>query len=66
MEEETLKKIKEQDEKLEKIYQSVEKTRKYFLWTFIVTIVVIILPLLGVLFLIPKILGMYSDVLNVF
>ena len=46
MEEEILKKIEAQDKKLEEIYNSVEKMRKYFLWTLIVTIAVIILPLI--------------------
>lgn len=57
MEEEILKKIKEQDKKLEEIYQSIEKTRKYFLWTLIVTAIMIILPLFGLIFAIPTFLN---------
>lgn len=53
MEEELLKKIETQDEKLEAIYQSVEKTRKYFFWTLIITVVMVILPLIGLFFAIP-------------
>jgi len=44
--EEVLKKIEEQNAKIDSIYASVEKTRKYFLWTFIITIVLVLLPLL--------------------
>ncbi len=54
MEEEILKKIEAQDKKLEEIYNSIEKMRKYFLWTLIVTVVVIILPLIGILLVIPR------------
>lgn len=53
MEPDLLKKIEEQDHKLEAIYRSVEKTRKYFLWTLIVTLIMVFLPLLGIIFIIP-------------
>lgn len=60
MEEEILKKIEAQDKKLKEIYNSIEKMRKYFLWTLIITIAVIILPLIGILVLIPKFLSTLS------
>ncbi len=43
---------------LEKIYKSVEKTRKYFLWTLIITLVTVVLPLIGLAFLLPKYMSM--------
>jgi len=52
-----LKKIEEQSQKLEAIYQSVEKTRKYFLWTLIITIATIVLPLIALVLVIPWFLG---------
>ena len=55
-----LQKLEEQEKKLETIYRSVEKTRKYFLWMLIITVVVFVLPLLGLLFLIPKVLSLYA------
>jgi len=64
MEEEILKKIEMQDKKLEEIYRSVEKTRKYFLWTLIVTLALFILPLIGLLLIIPKFLSIYTNSLN--
>ena len=64
MEEEILKKIEMQDKKLEEIYHSVEKMRKYFLWTLIVTLVLFILPLIGLLLVIPKFLSIYTNSLN--
>ncbi len=39
--------------KIDAIYVSVEKTRKYFLWTMIVTLVLFVLPLIGLVFAIP-------------
>lgn len=60
MDEEILKKIQEQDEKLDKIFRSVEKTRKYFLWTIIITVVTFVLPLIIFLVFIPQILKVYS------
>lgn len=59
MEEEVRKRLDVQDELLEKIYISTEKTRKYFLWTLIISLVVFILPLLGLLFVIPTFLNTY-------
>ena len=53
MDDEILKKLEEHDKKLEEIYRSVEKMRKYFLWALIITIGTIILPLIGLIFVIP-------------
>ncbi len=58
--EEILKRIEEQGKKLEEIRQSVEKMRKFFLWTLIITAVVIILPLIGLIFVIPQFLDLYT------
>ena len=60
MEEDILKKIEEQDKKLEAIYRSVEKMRKYFLWTLIITVIMIILPLIGLAFALPLYLKAYN------
>lgn len=53
MENEILEKIQEQDAKLDEIFKSVEKTRRYFLWTLIATVVTFVLPLLGLAIAIP-------------
>lgn len=50
-----------QDEKLDAIYQSVEKTRKYFLTIIWISIAVVVLPAIGLLFAIPKFLSTYSS-----
>ena len=64
MEQNILKKIEEQDKKLEDIYCSVEKTRKYFLWTLIVTLIFMFLPLIGLAYAIPKLIGLYSGMMS--
>ncbi len=55
-ENEILQKLVEQDKKIEAVYQSVEKTRKYFLLTLIISVAVIILPLIGILLMMPNFL----------
>jgi 1,4-dihydroxy-2-naphthoate octaprenyltransferase len=57
MEQEILKKLQELEQKINAVYISAEKTRKYFLWTLIISVVVIVLPLVGALFLIPTLLN---------
>ena len=51
--EEILKKLEDQENKINAIYVSVEKTRRYFLWTLIATIVAFVLPLFGIALVIP-------------
>ncbi len=46
-----------QRELLEKIYRSTEKTRKYFMWTLIISLVVFVIPLIILLFVLPSFIG---------
>jgi len=72
MDEELLKKFTEsfnaaqdrQDEKLDNIFRSVEKTRKYFLWTLIITVVLFVVPLIGLILVIPQVLSTYTGGLS--
>jgi len=64
MENEILKKLEESDQKIDEIYKSVEKTRKYFLWTLIITLAVFILPLIALLFIVPSFLSTYTTTLQ--
>lgn len=57
MDEDIKKRLDEQDKKLEEIRIAVEKTRKYLFWTFVVSIAVIVLPLIGLIFVIPQFLS---------
>lgn len=56
MDSELLKKLEEQEKKIDAIFTSVERTRKYFLWTLIMSIVIVIIPLIVILFMLPALL----------
>lgn len=57
MEQEILNRLAAQEELLQKVYVSSEKTRKYFMWTLISSIALFVLPLIGLLFAIPALLS---------
>jgi type IV secretory pathway component VirB8 len=59
MEQETKIKLLELEEKVNKIYISVEKTRKYLLWTMIITLIIIVLPLILMIFVLPLFMQNY-------
>ena len=55
--EEVLKKLVELEAKIDAVYKSAEKTRKYFMWTLILSVVLFVLPLIGLIFVIPQFLS---------
>lgn len=59
MDEELTKRLSALEDKIEKIYVSVEKTRRYFFWTMIISIAVVVLPAIGLVFVIPYFLNSY-------
>lgn len=61
MEQDILKKLDEQDQKIDLIYVSVEKTRKYFQWTLIITIITVLLPIVVMIFAIPWFLSIIQS-----
>lgn len=61
MEQEILKKLNEQEIKIEAIWQSVEKTRKYFLFTMIASLLMFVLPIIGLIIIIPIFLSNLSS-----
>lgn len=56
MDQDIAEKFAEQEKKLDAIFKSAESTRKIFKWTMIITIAVIVLPLIGLMFVIPQFL----------
>jgi len=64
MEPEAQNKMEEIDAKLNAIYISVEKTRKYFQITMWITLAVVVLPLVGMIFVIPAFISTYTETLN--
>lgn len=61
MEQEILNRLQAQEELLQKVYISTEKTRKYFMWTMWGTLAVFVLPLIGLMFVIPAFLSTMSS-----
>ena len=57
MDDQILQRLLEQEKKIDEIYRSVEKMRKYFMWTLIISVAFIVLPLIGLLFAIPSFLN---------
>lgn len=64
MENEVNKKLETLEGKIDAIYVSVEKTRKYFFWTMVITLAVFIIPLIGLVLVIPSFLDSYSTALT--
>ena len=64
MEADLLTRIDSLEKKIDAIYVSVEKTRKYIYWTIVGTIVasivLVVLPLIGLFFAIPSFLNTLS------
>ncbi len=52
------------ERKIDLIYVSVEKTRKYIFWTMVVSLVFVVLPIIGLLFAIPAFLSNYVGALE--
>ena len=52
-------KLDELNKKIDDVYISVEKTRKYYKWTMIITVELYVVPLIGLLFAIPSFMSNY-------
>lgn len=61
MDTELQKRIEVLEGKIDLIYVSVEKTRKYFFWTMMITLALVIIPLVGLAFAIPAFLSSYAS-----
>lgn len=64
MEQDIQKKLEEQDAKLDAIFVSVEKTRKYFLIIMWISIILVVLPIIGLIFAIPAFIDTYTESLG--
>jgi quinol-cytochrome oxidoreductase complex cytochrome b subunit len=54
--------IKNLETKIDAIQADVKKMKSYFLWTFWVTIALFVLPIIGLIFTVPKFLGSYGNI----
>lgn len=57
MEQEILQKLSEMEQKIDQTYAAVEKLRKYFLWTLIISVGAVLVPLLGLIAIAPWFIG---------
>ena len=62
MEEDLRQRLETLEKKIDAVYTSSEKTRKYFLWVLIASVVVFVLPLIGLMFAIPSFISTYNDI----
>lgn len=53
-------KIGELEEKIDALQRAIGKLQKTFLWTLIITIALFVLPLIGLMFVIPQFLASYG------
>ena len=61
---ELLAKLNEIEAKADAAFRAAESTRKYLFWTGVVTIAIIILPMIGLMFVIPQFISTYTTTLN--
>ena len=59
-----MKKLAEIEAKVDAVYKSAEKTRKYFMWTLIISVVLFVLPLIALVFVIPQFITALSGNLD--
>ncbi|HTY39577.1 MAG TPA: hypothetical protein VMC43_00595 [Candidatus Paceibacterota bacterium] len=57
MDKELLDRFTALEKKIDSIYRSVEVTKKIFIWTIVITAATVILPLIGLAFVIPQYLN---------
>lgn len=65
MEQDIREKLEAQEKKLSLIFESVEKTRKYFLWTLIATVVTFVLPLIALAAVVPWFLKILTSAYSI-
>lgn len=56
--------IEAQQKKIDAIYMTMEKIKKYMQWTLIGTLVFFVLPLIAMLFIIPFAISSYTSMLG--
>jgi type IV secretory pathway component VirB8 len=63
-----LAEMRRTQELLTRVYASVEKTRRYFLYTLIITVLAVVVPIIGLVFAVPfylqNVVSQYQGVLG--
>ncbi len=52
------------EQKIDKLQRSIDRLNKIFFWTLVITIALFILPLIGLLAVIPQFISNYNAPLN--
>ena len=65
MEQDLQTRLDTQDKRLDDIFISIEKMRKYFLWTLVVTVAMIVLPLIALAFVLPWFVRTITSAYNI-
>ena len=61
MEEDVRQRLEGMERKIDAVYASCEKTRKYFLAVLIISAIAFVVPLIGLMFAVPSFLSTYSS-----
>jgi len=61
MEQEIAEKFQALEQRVVECEKAAHQTRKYFMWLLIISVAVIVLPLIGLMFVIPQFLSTYSN-----
>ena len=64
MDEHILRKIEELERKVDATLEAVEKTRKYFMWFLILSLLALFLPLIGMMLALPYFLTTLTGTLS--
>lgn len=56
-------KIDSLEKKIDKLQSAMDALKRVFLWILIVSVVLFVLPLIGLMFVIPQFISIYSGVL---
>jgi type II secretory pathway component PulF len=57
-------KIDSLEEKIDKLQSAIDALKRVFLWILIVSVILFVLPLIGLVFIIPEFISTYSSVLQ--
>jgi type II secretory pathway component PulF len=53
--------IQELEKKIDKLQKSIDRLNKIFFWTMIITVALFVLPLIGLLFVVPQFISTYTN-----
>ena len=57
-------KIDSLEKKINKLQGAIDALKRMFLWILIVSVILFVLPLIGLMFVIPQFISIYSGVLQ--